>query len=241
MQELSYKHLTDECYTRINNTLAGSHAIDIVKWAYQTFEDDLVYACSFGAEGVVLLDLISKVSPEANVIFLDTNVHFKETYELIERVKQKYPALNIELIQPALSLDEQAIQYMDELWKSNTNLCCNIRKIRPLENVLSSKKAWMSGLRKDQSPTRAKTQFINKDDRFSSIKICPLIHWSWEEVWDYITLHQLPYNSLHENGYPSIGCMHCTLPIKDGSNLRSGRWAGLEKTECGLHQKSSSK
>jgi phosphoadenosine phosphosulfate reductase len=241
MTEFSYKNLMDKDYARINNTLRGSDSLDIIKWAFQTFKSELVYACSFGAEGIVLLDLISKVKPDANVIFLDTKVHFKETYELIERVKQKYPALRIELIQPSLSLDEQTAKHGDALWKMNPDLCCNIRKIQPLGNVLSSKKAWMTGLRKDQSPTRANMQFINKDDRFLSIKICPLIHWSWEEVWDYIMLHQLPYNSLHKQGYPSIGCKHCTLPVNDGSDLRSGRWTGLIKTECGLHLNSPNK
>ncbi|WP_429874184.1 phosphoadenylyl-sulfate reductase [Fictibacillus sp. NRS-1165] len=239
MAELSYKYLTDKDYTRINNTLAGSSSLDIIKWAYETFKDELVYACSFGAEGMVILDLISKVRPDAKVIFLDTNVHFKETYELIDRVKQKYPCLQIELLQPALSIDEQAVQYGDALWKRNPDLCCSMRKLEPLEKILNTKKAWMSGLRRDQSPTRANTQFINKDDRFSSIKICPLIHWKWEDVWDYIYLNQLPYNTLHKSGYPSIGCIHCTLPVNDGSHLRAGRWTGLNKTECGLHLKTS--
>jgi phosphoadenosine phosphosulfate reductase len=94
----------------------------------------------------------------------------------------------------------------------------------------------MSGLRREQSPTRSNIQFVNKDQRFSSIKICPLIHWTWNEVWEYIMLHCLPYNTLHDRGYPSIGCKHCTLPVEDGNDLRVGRWAGFAKTECGLHQ-----
>lgn len=233
--QLSYELLEEIDYKRLNDLFAGSDELDVIKWTYQTFQDDVIYACSFGAEGMVLLDLIHKVYPEAIIVFIDTNVHFQETYELIERVKQKYPSFRIKIIQTSLTLEEQALQYGDALWKRNPDLCCNIRKIHPLSEVLAMKKAWLSGLRREQSPIRAKTQFINKDDKFSSIKICPLIHWNWEDVWDYILTHQLPYNPLHKRGYPSIGCIHCTKPLQNESDLRSGRWVGLNKTECGLH------
>ncbi|MCS0542913.1 phosphoadenosine phosphosulfate reductase family protein, partial [Aeromonas veronii] len=112
---------------------------DILKWAYRTYSaEDIVYACSFGAEGMVLIDLISKVNKEARIVFLDTGLHFKETYELIDKIKEKYPTLNIELKKPALNLEEQAKEHGDELWKTNPNLCCQIRKIEPLHEVLTS-------------------------------------------------------------------------------------------------------
>lgn len=210
-------------------------ALQVLNWSYQTYGKDVVYACSFGIEGIVLIDLIAKVQPNAQIVFLDTDVHFKETYETIERVKEKYPTLNIVLKKPELSLEEQATQFGDKLWETEPNKCCQIRKLDPLNDVLSGAKAWISGLRREQSETRAHVQFINQDHRFQSVKICPLIHWTWKDVWRYVSKHELTYNVLHDQGYPSIGCAHCTKPAFTLEDLRSGRWQGQGKTECGLH------
>ncbi len=210
-------------------------ALNVLEWAYGHYGDRIVYACSFGIEGMVLIDLIYKVNPRANIVFLDTDVHFKETYETIRKVQEKYPSLQIEMKKPALTLEEQAAQFGDRLWETQPNQCCQIRKLDPLKEVLSGGDAWISGLRREQSPTRKDTQFINKDDKFKSVKICPLIHWTWKDVWRYVHKHSLPYNELHDKGYPSIGCFHCTSPAYDMNDLRSGRWTGKGKTECGLH------
>ncbi|MCY9374300.1 phosphoadenylyl-sulfate reductase [Bacillus sp. T17B1] len=210
--------------------------LDVLKWAYRIYGEKIVYACSFGAEGMVLLDLISKINKNAHIIFLDTGLHFQETYELIETVKERYPSLKIQLLEPELSLKEQETQYGGELWKHNPNLCCELRKIDPLKKHLSGMTAWISGLRREQSPTRKHIQYVNLDQKFKLIKICPLIHWTWDDVWTYIRLHNLPYNKLHDQHYPSIGCEMCTLPSSDPNDERAGRWAGREKTECGLHQ-----
>ena len=210
--------------------------LDVLKWAYDTYKDDIVYACSFGAEGIVLIDLIHKVNKKAKIIFLDTGLHFKETYELIDRIKQRYPSLAIEMVKPKISLQEQSKWYGDELWKHNPNLCCHMRKVAPLQEALSGVKAWISGLRREQSPTRSNTQYVNGDVKFKKIKICPLIHWTWNDIMTYIELNNLPYNPLHDQGYPSIGCAPCTQPVNNEKDIRSGRWAGLSKTECGLHQ-----
>ncbi|EOA3902861.1 phosphoadenylyl-sulfate reductase [Bacillus cytotoxicus] len=210
-------------------------ALAVLEWAYKQYKDEIIYACSFGVEGMVLLHLINEVNPFAQVVFLDTNVHFHETYALIERVRQRFPKLNMIEKQPGLTLEEQAEKYGKDLWKHNPNLCCKLRKILPLEESLTNKKAWISGLRREQSETRKHTKFINQDHRFQSIKICPLIHWTWKEVWRYVYKHNLPYNSLHDVGYPSIGCEKCTLPVGKYGDSRDGRWAGSVKTECGLH------
>lgn len=209
--------------------------LDVLKWAFREYRDEIVYACSFGAEGIVLLDLIYKVNQHAVIKFLDTGLHYQETYELIEKVKERYPNLTIEMVSPPITLDEQKKEYGDELWRHNPNLCCHIRKVLPLEEALKDAKAWISGLRREQSPIRSKTQYINRDDKFKRVKICPLIHWTWEDINQYIALNQLPYNPLHDKGYPSIGCAPCTKPVNHSTNLREGRWAGLNKTECGLH------
>ncbi len=218
----------------IDETYKG--ALNVLNWSYEQYGEEIVYACSFGIEGIVLVDLISKVKPDATIVFLDTDVHFKETYETIERVKEKYPQLHIIMKKPKLTLEEQAAEYGDKLWETNPNQCCQIRKLTPLNEVLSESKAWISGLRHEQSETRKHVQFINRDEKFKSIKICPLIHWTWKDVWRYVTKHDLPYNPLHDQGYPSIGCSHCTKPAFDMNDLRSGRWQGTGKTECGLHE-----
>lgn len=210
-------------------------ALNILNWAYNHYEDEIVYACSFGIEGIVLIDLIAKVKPDAKIVFLDTNVHFKETYETIEKVKDRYPQLQIEMKQPAITLEEQEKQIGAQLWKTNPNKCCEIRKLVPLQETLAGAKAWISGLRRDQSETRKNTEFINLDKKFKSIKVCPLIHWTWKDVWRYVSKHNLTYNPLHDTGYPSIGCEHCTKPAFTLEDLRSGRWQGSNKTECGLH------
>ncbi|MDV2884119.1 phosphoadenylyl-sulfate reductase [Alkalihalophilus pseudofirmus] len=233
--EITYQSLHEEDYKSLNDQLKNKDSLDVLKWAYQTFGDELVYSCSFGAEGMVLIDLISKVKKDAKIVFLDTDFHFKETYELIDKVKKKYPTLTIELKKPTLTPVEQSEIHGEELWKTNPDLCCQLRKLTPLESVLSEHQAWISGLRREQSPTRANTQFINKDQRFQSIKVCPLIHWTEEEIWMYIKLHKLPYNALHDQNFPSIGCEFCTKPVQPGEDPRSGRWAGSAKTECGLH------
>jgi phosphoadenosine phosphosulfate reductase len=217
----------------IDETYKG--ALNVLKWSYEQYGEDIVYACSFGIEGIVLIDLISKVQPKATIVFLDTDVNFKETYETIDRVKEKYPDLNIIMKKPKLTLEEQAAEYGDKLWETNPNQCCQIRKLTPLNEVLSDAKAWLSGLRHEQSETRKHVQFINRDDKFQSVKICPLIHWTWKDIWRYVTKNDLPYNPLHDQGYPSIGCSHCTAPAFDMNDLRSGRWQGKGKTECGLH------
>lgn len=215
-----------------------SDYFEVLKWAYNEYKhDEIVYACSFGAEGIVLIDLISKVNKHAKIKFLDTDLHFKETYELIEKVRERYPTLQIEMVKPEITLEVQKKLHGDELWKHNPNLCCHIRKVVPLQEAIKDAKAWISGLRRDQSPTRSTTQYINKDEKFKKIKICPLIHWNWEDVINYIQLNNLPYNALHDQGYPSIGCFPCTKPVTDFTNLREGRWAGQSKTECGLHVK----
>lgn len=236
MGTLSFIDVTDEELQNLNEELAKKDALDVLKWTYNHFGDELVYACSFGAEGMVVIDLISKVKSDAKIVFLDTELHFKETYKLIEKVKLKYPTLKIELVKPEISISEQNESFGFELWKTAPDQCCQIRKLKPLEKELNKYQAWISGLRREQSPTRSHVQYVNRDNRFKSIKICPIIHWTWEEIWMYIKLHHLDYNELHDQNYPSIGCKECTLPVADGGDSRAGRWANLGKTECGLHQ-----
>jgi phosphoadenosine phosphosulfate reductase len=220
----------------IDDVTKGARAV--LEWAYRQYpEDKIVYASSFGAEAIVLIDLIQQIKPDAHIVFLDTGLHFPETYDVIDKIEARFPSLKIERKQPALSLDEQRAEYGSALWKRDSNQCCQIRKVIPLRETLTTKEAWISGLRRDQSPTRKDTQFLNKDEKFENIKICPLIHWTWDEVWTYIREKELPYNLLHDQDYPSIGCFPCTQPAGTNGDSRAGRWAGSGKTECGLHSK----
>ncbi|MBM7570471.1 phosphoadenylyl-sulfate reductase [Aquibacillus albus] len=232
---LLYDNFTGDPFKDWKPTDDTKGASEVLKWAYQSYGDSVVYACSFGAEGIVLIDLISKIKKDAKIVFLDTGLHFQETYELIEKVKQRYPDLQINLKKPNLSVEEQAQQYGSALWNRQPDQCCYLRKIKPLEDALRGATAWISGLRREQSPLRSKTNFVNKDDRFQSIKVCPLIYWSWDNIWDYIRLNELDYNELHDSGYPSIGCIPCTSAVDEQGDSRAGRWQGTTKTECGLH------
>lgn len=213
-------------------------ALSVLQWAYSTYsENEIVYASSFGAEAMVLIDLIQQIRPDARIVFLDTSLHFLETYEVIDKIEARFPLLRIERKQPALTLEEQMAQFGSALWKRDPNKCCELRKVIPLRETLTTKQAWISGLRREQSATRANTEFINKDEKFKNIKICPLIHWTWDDVWSYIRNRDLPYNQLHDEKYPSIGCFPCTRPVLEDGNSRAGRWAGMSKTECGLHSR----
>ncbi|MDR7314361.1 phosphoadenylyl-sulfate reductase [Brevibacillus nitrificans] len=236
MSQWSYATATDERLAVLNKELGKGDTLDVIKWAYQTFSDDLIYSCSFGAEAMVLIDMISDVKKDAKIVFLDTHLHFQETYDLIEKIRERYPELQITVKQPQLTLEQQAAQYGDELWLRQPDQCCQIRKVEPMDQALRGAVAWMSGLRREQSATRANVQFVNRDEKFESLKICPLIHWKSEEVWQYIRIFELPYNALHDQSYPSIGCAPCTRAVAPGEDERAGRWATHSgKTECGLH------
>ncbi|KKB34722.1 phosphoadenylyl-sulfate reductase [Bacillus thermotolerans] len=232
---ITYHDWNEEQHALFPEDSETKGALETLRWAYEEYENDIVYACSFGIEGIVLIDLISKVKPNAEIVFLDTGYHFKETYELIDKVKAAYPELNIRMQQPDLTIEEQTAQYGKDLWKTNPNQCCDLRKIEPLKQVLSPSIAWISGLRREQSESRKNTNFLNQDHKFQKVKVCPLIHWTWKDVWRYVTKHELAYNPLHDQGYPSIGCETCTKPAYSLEDMRAGRWAGTGKTECGLH------
>jgi phosphoadenosine phosphosulfate reductase len=235
MSRITFENFQDDPFGGINPGDSSKGAEKVLEWAYGTYGEDIVYACSFGAEGIVLIDLISKVKKDASIVFLDTGLHFAETYELIDKVKARYPELQVEMKQPELTVTGQEEKYGPALWERDPNQCCYIRKIKPLEEALSGAVAWVSGLRREQSPSRQNTNFVNRDERFESIKVCPLIHWTWEDVWEYIKTNELDYNELHDKNYPSIGCVPCTTAVETGGDSRDGRWQGSMKTECGLH------
>ncbi|KPV40771.1 phosphoadenylyl-sulfate reductase [Alicyclobacillus ferrooxydans] len=197
---------------------------------------NLALACSFGAEDMVLLDMLMNLAPETKVFYLDTDVLFQETYDLIEEAKQRYTIPNLIRVNSTLTLKEQAEIHGDALWTREPDRCCNIRKVQPLTEMLSTLDGWITGIRRDQTAFRAGAQAFEQDYKFGLIKVNPLICWTEGDVWQYIRDNNVPYNPLHDQGYPSIGCVHCTRAVKPGEDSRSGRWSGFVKTECGLHK-----
>lgn len=207
---------------------------ELIQWAVETFPS-ITLACSFGAEDVVLVDMLSRIKPKAEIFYLDTDFHFKETYETRDRLQEKY---NVSFIQakPRLTPEQQAEQHGAELWASDANLCCNIRKVEPLTTILGQYDAWITGIRRDQAPTRANARKVEYDTKFGLVKFNPLAGWTWDDVWNYIHANDVIYNPLHDRNFPSIGCEYCTREVKPGEDPRAGRWSGSEKTECGLHK-----
>ena len=206
----------------------------IIAWAVETFPN-ITFACSFGAEDVVLVDMLQQISPSTDIFYLDTDFHFQETYETRDAIAAKY-GLEFVRVSPKLTPDEQAAQYGEELWKSDPNACCNVRKVEPLTRVLGRYEAWITGIRRDQAPTRANAKKIEYDAKFGLVKFNPIANWTSDDVWNYIREQGLIYNPLHDRNYPSIGCEHCTRPVMPGEDPRAGRWSGSDKTECGLHK-----
>jgi len=214
--------------------LESATAEQVIRYAVETFPS-ITLACSFGAEDVVLVDLLHRISPQTPIFYLDTHVHFAETYATRDRLAERY---GIEFIQvePAITLERQAELFGDELWKREPNQCCSIRKVDPLTKILGRYDAWITGIRRDQAPTRANAKKIEYDVKFGLIKFNPIADWTFEQVWSYIREHDVIYNPLHDQNYPSIGCTHCTRQVAAGEDPRAGRWSGHEKTECGLHK-----
>ncbi len=219
---------------QINAAFAGCPTEALLDWATAEFGDRIALTCSFsGASGMVLLDMLARLGRGTPVIFLDTDLLFPETYALAEAAARRY-GVAIERRHPALSLDEQARQEGPRLYERDPARCCAIRKVAPLAEALAPYDAWISGIRRDQSGSRAATQLVQWSARHSLLKINPLAFWTERQVWSYIVAHDVPYNTMLDRGYPSIGCTPCTRPAASG-DARSGRWSGSAKTECGIH------
>jgi phosphoadenosine phosphosulfate reductase len=209
--------------------LEGLSAPEVLAHAVERFHPRLAVACSFQKEGSVILDMLVKIEPSARFFTLDTGVLFPETLAVWRAIEERY-GITVESYR-GISLEEQAARYGEALWERDPDLCCGLRKVAPLERALSGLEAWVSGLRRDQSPTRAGTKKIAWDDTHGLWKLNPLADWSEKDVWRYIHEHDVPYHELHDRGFASIGCTHCTVP----SEGRGGRWAGDPKIECGIH------
>jgi phosphoadenosine phosphosulfate reductase len=215
--------------------LEGAHPNEILKWAVETLDESLTLSVSFGnAEGMVLLDMLSRITDKVRVFTLDTGFLFEETVRFREKVMRKYP-LPLKVLTPELSVEEQVERYGPELYSCKPEICCQVRKIGPQRRFLMDYGAWITGIRRDQTAQRRNTPIVAYDEFFRVAKIAPLAAWSAEDVHEYVKRYEVPLNPLLSMGYRSIGCEPCTRPVAPGEGERAGRWPGLEKTECGLH------
>lgn len=225
---------TSEQLTSWNQELEGSSAESIVAWAVERFFPRLTMATAFGAEGCCILHMLAKINPAVRVFNLDTGYQFPETLELRERILRRY-GIAVEMIQPELTVAEYEAEHGGPLFRHRPDQCCHDRKVLPLRKAVQGYDAWISSIRGDQTSHRAGAQIVQWDPKFRLVKINPLLHWNRKDVWAYVVKHEVPYNALHDQGYPSIGCWPCTRPVAEGEDERAGRWAGTAKKECGLH------
>jgi phosphoadenosine phosphosulfate reductase len=225
-----------------NSLLDGATPAEIIEFFTEKFEGRIAFATSLGAEDQVLTEMISAIDPGIKIFTLDTGRLFQETYDLLDITRKKY-GLNIEICFPdAVDVEEMVNTRGINLFydsAENRKLCCYVRKTEPLSRALQGMDAWICGLRKEQSASRQEIKTVEWDNNQKKIKINPLIEWTFEDVWDYIHRHKIPYNTLHDKGYPSIGCLPCTRAVHPGEDMRAGRWWWelLGNKECGLHER----
>ena len=208
----------------VSRSFESAPASSVVKWAHERFDDRLVLAASF--QDCVLIDVAVQAVPDIEVVFLDTQYHFAETLWFVEQVRARYN-LNLTVMRPKATLDD--------LWHSDPDQCCKVRKVEPLERALKGRGAWMTGLRRDEGASRTTAPIVSYDVGHGLVKVNPLATWSDLDVEGYIRDRNLPVHPLTERGYSSIGCWPCTRPVGSDEDSRAGRWSGLDKTECGIH------
>jgi len=206
----------------------------VLSWAFATYGENIALATGMGVEGMALLDIAFRINPDVKVFTGDTEFLFPETYDLIDRVEQRY-GIKIEKLYSELTPEEQSKEFGPRLWARDPDQCCALRKVEPLRRKLSTLDAWITAIRRTQTAERAGVRKLDWDQKFDLVKISPLADWTREKVWSYVVKNDVAYNELHDRNYPSIGCTHCTRAVKPGEDPRAGRWSGLGKTECGLH------
>jgi phosphoadenosine phosphosulfate reductase len=226
---------TDEELKALSHEFEGASPEVILEWADEEFGPDVALATGFGVEGCALVSMIADSDVRTRIFYLDTDLLFPETYALRDQLEARY-GVRFERRATGLSLERQAAEFGERLWERRPDECCRLRKVEPLRQMLSGLRAWITGVRRDQSATRANAAIVERDSQFGLIKINPLAGWSSQDVWKYVVKHGVPYNPLHNRGYPSLGCVHCTTPVQIGEDARAGRWRGTTKTECGIHE-----
>lgn len=212
--------------------LEGAPTLEIIRWAAATFGDRICLTSSMS--DAALIHLVSKVKPGIDVLFVDTGYHFAETIGTRDAVEAVYP-VNVINVTPSRTVEEQEAALGPRLFGRNPDLCCHLRKVEPLSRALEGYMAWFSGIRRDETASRRDRRVVEWDRRRGMVKVNPILDWTQEDVDNYIEDNGVLVNPLHYDGYPSIGCAPCTSPVAPGEDPRSGRWAGMGKTECGIH------
>lgn len=212
--------------------LSGARAQEIIRWAARTFGSRVLVSQSMA--NTALSHLVHSVAPEIPIVFLDTGYHFDQTLQTRDDLVNR-TGLTLLNITPRQTIAEQDAEHGAELWRTNPDLCCKMRKVEPMEELLLGYDAWISGLRIAATPHRADTPVVTFDERRGVIKISPLLHWSDIQLLRYTIENDVPVNPLMYEGYPSVGCAPCTHPVADDEDPRAGRWRGQGKNECGLH------
>jgi phosphoadenosine phosphosulfate reductase len=214
--------------------LEGQSPQEILRWAVEQYFPRITMATAFGAEGCAIIHMLAEIRTDVHIFNLETGYQFPETLETRQRLMDRY-GIDVKLVQSATSVAEMERQHGGPIYDRDPNLCCQIRKVVPLRRALEGFDAWISAIRRDQTPDRADSQVLEWDAKFGLVKVNPLAAWTKKDVWSFIMEHEIPYNPLHDQGYPSIGCRPCTRPVQSGEDDRAGRWAGTDRTECGLH------
>jgi len=217
--------------------LASAAPQDVLSWTVDRFAPLVAVSCSFGGpSGTVLIEMLARLGllDQVKVYFIDTGLLFAESHTLRSKLERRY-GFEAVRYEPAIDLQAQALQYGDELWSRDPDACCGIRRVAPNVEALRGQHAWVAGIRRDQSTSRANTPAVAWNARHEVVKVAPLATWTDAMVWDYVRRYDVPVNDLHADGYPSLGCTVCTTRVDDGEHLRSGRWRNSDKTECGLH------
>jgi thioredoxin-dependent adenylylsulfate APS reductase len=218
---------------RAASELEGSSADAILAWAAGA-GGPASFSTGFGVEGCVLVHLIASARLPIDVFTLDTGLLFPETYALWQRLEQRY-GITIHAVRPEQTVEAQAASVGPALWERDPDRCCDLRKMAPLKRALEGVDFWITAIRRDQTPERATAPVVERDVRYDLVKVNPLVRWTSKDIWRFVHANDVPYNPLHDQGYPSIGCQPCTSAVAEGEDPRAGRWRGREKRECGLH------
>src|SRR5262245_40106167 len=213
-----------------SSRLADRSPQEILRWAVETFHPRLTMATAFGAEGCCLIHMLAQIEPGIRIFNLETGYQFPETLELRERIKERY-GIEVEYIHPEMTVAEYEAEHGGPLYRIRPDQCCHDRKLQPLRQAVAGYDAWISAIRRDQTTHRAAAGTVQWDAKFNLVKVNPLLSWTRKDVWSFILNNDIPYNPLHDRGYPSIGCWPCTEAVGNGQDERAGRWAGTMKKE----------
>jgi phosphoadenosine phosphosulfate reductase len=238
METLQHKPVpAPEALQVLSDRLEACSPQEILRWAVEHYHPGLTMATAFGAEGCALLAMLSEIEPNGRnvpIFNLETGYQFQETLDLRERIREKY-GITVAYVQPNESVQTMEQRFGGPIYGVDPDECCRLRKIEPLRRTLAGYDAWISAIRRDQTPDRARAGIVEWDPKFQIVKVNPLANWSKRDVWAYIHINEVPYNPLHDRGYPSVGCWPCTHAVAAGEDDRSGRWSNFVKLECGLH------